>query len=420
MKITSVECTVLMVPDCNPDGCDSSQDTIVVQVHTDEGIVGIGEVDTNPWVAKAHIEAPGSHIMDLGFKKILLGQDPTEPLAIWDRLYTYTAMTGRRGAGICALGAVDMAIWDIYGKATGVPIWKLLGGARQQRITPYASLIPNGRTLPEYRGGLVQKLLWAREFGFRAAKLEVCVKGPYAHNRLNESDEAIVEVVAACREAVGPGMLLMVDVAYCWSEWKEALRVIRRLEPFDIFFVETPLPSDDLDGYGRLSEAAPIRIAAGEWLQTRFEFADLMDRGRVDVVQPDIGRVGGITEALRVVQMAQDRGKIVVPHCWKTGIGIAATAHVAFASPNCRFIEFLPAGVAESHLRRDLVAEELRIENGTIPLPERPGLGIELNEDAVSRLAEAANQYAGAESVAPAGGASRGQNARQMARHPKE
>jgi L-alanine-DL-glutamate epimerase-like enolase superfamily enzyme len=117
--------------------------------------------------------------------------------------------------------------------------------------------------------------------------------------------------------------------------------------------VETPLPSDDLDGYARLSDATSVRIAAGEWLNTRFEFADLMDRGKVDVVQPDVGRVGGLTEAVRVVEMAFDRGKLVVPHCWKTGIGVAATAHLAVASLNCRFIEFLPPALAESPLRRD-------------------------------------------------------------------
>lgn len=121
-------------------------------------------------------------------------------------------------------------------------------------------------------------------------------------------------------------MRLMVDVAYCWTGWNEALKVFRQLEEFDIFFVEKPLPSDDLAGYARLADATGIRIAAGEWLQTRFEFADLMDRGRVDVVQPDVGRVGGITEAMRIIDMAYDRGKLVVPHCWKTGIGFAATA----------------------------------------------------------------------------------------------
>ena len=204
-----------------------------------------------------------------------------------------------------------------------------------------------------------------------------------------------MDVVAACREAVGPEMRLMVDVAYCWSDWKDALRVLRQLERYDIFFVETPLLCDDLDGYGRLADSTAIRIAAGEWLQTRFEFADFMDRGHLDVVQPDIGRVGGITEAMRVVQMALDRGKIVVPHCWKTGIGVAATAHVAAASANCRFIEFLPAAVADSRLRQELVTEELRIEKGKIALPRLPGLGFELNPDAVAEFSKVARKRCG-------------------------
>ena len=199
-------------------------------------------------------------------------------------------------------------------------------------------------------------------------------------------------------------MQLMVDVAYCWSDWKEALRILRQIEKYDVFFVETPLPSDDLDGYARLADATAIRIAAGEWLQTRFEFADLIDRGRVDVVQPDIGRVGGITEAMRVVEIAFDRGRVVVPHCWKTGIGIAATAHVAAASPNCRFIEFLPAAVADSRLRRELVADELRIENGKISLPRLPGLGFELNRIAMTEFAEVANErYNGGKAVSSLG-----------------
>jgi len=310
-------------------------------------------------------------------------------------LFRRSGASARNGAAksICAIGAVDMAVWDVYGKACGEPVWRLLGGARRDYITPYASLLPSGRTLAAYRESLLAKVTWARDFGFSAAKLEVCIKGPYAHNRLSEGDEAIVELVAACREAVGPAMRLMVDVAYAWSDWKEALRVLRRLEDYDIFFAETPLPSDDLEGYARLSEASAIRIAAGEWLQTRFEFQDLMDRGKVDVVQPDIGRVGGITEAMRVVQMAIDRGNVVVPHCWKTGIGIAATAHVAAVSPNCRFIEFQPAAVAESQLRRELVVDELKIEGGRIGLPKRPGLGIELNPAAVTRFSEAAERF---------------------------
>jgi L-alanine-DL-glutamate epimerase-like enolase superfamily enzyme len=394
MTITDVTSTVLVVPDCNANACDSAQDTVLVEVHTDEGITGIGEADANPWVIKAIIEAPGSHIMSLGLKELIVAQDPTQPAAIWDRLYKFTAMTGRRGAGICAIGALDMAVWDLYGKATERPIWQLLGGAQKEFVTPYASLLPSGTTLEDYRRSLLEKARWARDFGFRAAKMEICIKGPYAHNLLREGDDAIVELVGLCREAVGPEMTMMVDVAYAWSDWKEALRVARRIEPFDIFFLETPLPSDDLEGYARLADATSIRIAAGEWLATRFEFEELMDRGRIDVAQPDIGRVGGFTEALRVAQMAQDRGKLIVPHCWKTGIGAAATAHFAAATSNCRFIEFLPPSVAESALRRDLVQEELQIADGKLELPRRPGLGIALNAAAVRRFAKGAKDYA--------------------------
>lgn len=262
-----------------------------------------------------------------------------------------------------------------------------MGGSSQDSLSPYASLIPEGRTLASQREDLLRKVNWAREFGFTAAKLETCVKGPYAHNCLHEGNEAIVEMVAACRELVGPKMTLMVDVAYCWSDWKEALSVIRQLEVYNIFFIETPLSSDDLNGYARLADATSIRIAAGEWLQTRYEFADLMDRARVDVVQTDVGRVGGITEAMRVVQMALDRGKIVIPHCWKTGISVAATAHVAAASPNCPFVENLPAEVAYSRLRRELVKEELTVKNGRMDLPRLPGLGVELRSEAKIKYA---------------------------------
>src|SRR5262249_50125873 len=133
---------------------------------------------------------------------------------------------------------------------------------------------------------------------------------------------------------------------------------------------------------------------AGEWLTTRFEFADLMDRGKIDVAQPDVGRVGGLTEAMRVVDMALDRGKLIVPHCWKTGIGVAATAHLAATSPNCPYIEFLPPSVAASTLRRELVTEELHLADGKLDLPEHPGLGIQLNASAAARFAESARRFA--------------------------
>lgn len=386
MKITDIECHVLLVPDLRKDATSSAQDDIVVLVHTDEGITGIGESDINPWIAKACIEAPGTHTMGLGLKEMLLGEDPLEPERLWEKLYTGSAMNGRRGAVICAMGALDMALWDICGKAAGKPCWQLMGEKAKDGITPYASLQPTGESFEQYKDSLVAWAVRARELGFKAGKMEVTLSGPYKHSGLNEPDERMTEVVAACRAAVGAEFVMMVDVQYTWSDVDVALRTLRDWQDLDVYFVETPLQIDDLRGYARLHEEASMPIAAGEWQTTRFEFADLMDIGQIDVAQPDVGRVGGPTEARRVCDMAAQRGRRIVPHCWNTGIGIAATAHLAAVTPHCPMIEFLPGDLCDSLLRKELVKDELEINDGQIALPQRAGFGVELNMDALRRF----------------------------------
>ena len=390
MRISRVDCDVLVVPDCDADYCDTAQDDAVVQVFTDTGLIGIGEVESNPWVIKSLIKSPSSNAYNRSLAELLVGESPADPEAVWNRLYRESFLVGRRGAGICALGALDMAVWDLCGKAAGQPIWRLLDSqAQRAAVTPYASLLPAGRTLQEYRDSLLAKTQWAAESGFKAVKLEILIRGPFAQYGLQESNDAIVDLVAAGREVVGSKIDLMVDVGYCWSDWREAAQVLRRLEKYNTFFIETPLLPDDIDGYARLAQATAIPIAAGELLQTRFEFAELMDRGAVQVVQPDVGRVGGITEAFRVAKMARERGKTIVPHCWKSGIGVAASAHLAAVSPNCPYFELLPAAIAESPLRRELVANEREPAGGELPVPNQPGLGVELNMTAFERFANA-------------------------------
>ena len=309
-----------------------------------------------------------------------------QPEAVWEKLYPrLSKMTGRRGALICALGAIDMALWDVRGKALGVPVSQLLGVESRKRVTPYASLLPTGRTLDQYAESLVAKALQAKVLGFRAVKLEVCINGPYSHNGLQASDDAIVAIVGECRRAVGPDLVLMVDVAYGWPDARTALDILERLAPHDLFFVETPIDVDDLDGYAFLHARSPIPIAAGEWQNTRFEFLDLADRGLVDVLQPDIGRVGGFTEALKVCRIAGDRGRLIVPHCWKSGIGIAASAPLAAACDLPVHIEFLPLELAESPLRRELLMQDLPVVDGMITVSDSPGLGIELNRDVLQK-----------------------------------
>jgi L-alanine-DL-glutamate epimerase-like enolase superfamily enzyme len=303
-------------------------------------------------------------------------------------MYSGSKMTGRRGAVICAMGALDMALWDLRGKAAGQPVYKLLGGSNDRPVVPYASLLPTGHTVDKQCQSLVDKVCIARTMGFKAAKLEVCINGPYSHEGLQADDQSIVDIVGACRKAVGPNFTLMVDVAYAWPSAKHALSVIEKLAEFDLFFVETPMDIDDLDGYAFLHKNSPIKIAAGEWQNTHWEFLDLADRGLLDVLQPDVGRVGGFTEARKVCRIAEERNRIIVPHCWKSAIGIAASAHMAATSPACRFIEFLPAELSESPLRRELVLDELQLVDGAVQLTDKPGLGIELNRDALERFAD--------------------------------
>lgn len=387
MKVIQIETHILAAPGVKGDANSSSQDNLVIVIHTDAGLTGIGETDTGPWLARAAIEAPSSHVMAQSIRELLIGQNPLDTAAIQHRLYTYTCMSGRRGAVICALGAIDMALWDIRGKAAGSPCWRMLGGAVQERITPYASLQPEGETAEAYRSYMVEWAAEARQRGFRAAKLECSLGGPYSHRGVMADETRLTEMVRACREALGPDFTLMVDVVYQWRDAKAAYRIMRQWEDLDLFFVETPLLVDNLDGYAWLAEHSPIRVAAGEWNNGRFEFMELIDRGRVDVVQPDVGRAGGLTETLRICHYAEDRGRLVVPHCWKTGIGIAASAHLAFAIPNCPYIEFLPAELCDSPLRRELVEDPLSLKDGYLLPPMKPGLGIELNPEALERYA---------------------------------
>ncbi len=392
MKITGVDCHVLLDPDFDIGATSSAQDDLVVEIHTDEGISGVGETDVNPWIARECIQAPGTHTMGQGLAEMLIGADPLQVEDLWERLYTGSAMNGRRGAVINAIGAIDIALHDLRGKALGKPCHELLGATVQTAVAPYASLQPEVSGFDAYRDSLVEWAVDARWRGFRAAKAEVTLSGPYAHVGLREPYERATEVIAAVRTAVGDDFVLMVDCQYAFPDADECLRVIRAWQDFDLFFVETPLPSDDLAGYARLASEQPIPIAAGEWLTTRFEFAQLIRDGRIRVAQPDIGRVGGLTEALRVSKLAQAADVMTVPHLWKTGISIAAAVHFAAVTSNCPYIEFLPAELSESPLRRELLTIEPVMESGEIAVSDVPGLGIELNRDALARFAEAARR----------------------------
>lgn len=385
MKISEVECYVLLAPDMSTSSTSSAQDSFIVLVHTDQGIVGVGELDVNPWIARACLEAPGTHTMGRGIREMLIGADPLSIAPLWERLYVGSAMNGRRGAVIHTIGAIEMALWDIRGKAENKPIFELLGGARQEAVVPYASLQPTGMGWEEYRNSLSAWAERAKALGFSAVKAEVTMNGPYAHDGMHEDYDKHTRVIEAVRKALGADITLMVDVQYMWPDAATALRTVRDWAEFDIFFLETPIWIDRLDEYARLHEQAPMRIAAGEWQATRFEFQELIERGKIDVAQPDIGRVGGFGEAVAVCDMAAEHGRLIVPHCWKTGVSVTATAHLAFATPHCRFIEYLPPDLCTSTLRKELAIDGFEFRDGLIRKPSKPGLGAELNLDALQR-----------------------------------
>lgn len=386
LRITGVECHVLLAPDYDVSFTSSAQDSLVVVISTDGGISGVGECDANPWMAKACIEAPGTHTMGLSIKDMLIGSDPFAIGDLWRRMYIGTAMNGRRGMVIHAVSAVEMALWDLCGKAVGKPVHALLGGKPRTHVTPYASLQPAGKRFEEYRDALCASAEKAKRLGFRAMKTEVTMNGPYAHGRMRESYDRHTEVLAAVRKTIGPDVTLMVDVQYLWEDAATCLSVVRDWAEFKPYFLETPLWSDNVREMAKLVEHAPMPIACGEWLATRFEFEELLDIGKVQVAQPDVGRVGGIGEAKIVCDMARDRGRTIVPHCWKTGISISATAHLAFVTDHCAFIEYLPPQLCHERLRRELAHEELQLlADGTIPLPVKPGLGVEVDWDIVKR-----------------------------------
>jgi L-alanine-DL-glutamate epimerase-like enolase superfamily enzyme len=330
--------------------------------------------------------------MGLGLRDMLLGADPLDVEGIWERLYAGSAMNGRRGAVIHALGALDIALHDLRGKALGQPCHRLLSDRDPRPVVPYASLQPEVGDFDSYLESIVGWAATAQASGFRAAKVEVTLSGPYAHRGLRESQSRATEVLSAVRGVVGQDFTLMCDVQYAFPDADACLEVISGWDEFNLFFLETPLRSDDLDGYARLAASAPMPIAAGEWLATRFECLDLMDRGRVGVIQPDIGRVGGLTEARRVADLAADRGVTVVPHLWKTGLSIAAAVHLAAVTPHCPYVEFLPAELSASPLRKKLVTGTPEMVNGVLSPSAAPGLGVELDSAALEGFAEAARR----------------------------
>jgi len=367
MTIIDVEAIILALPEIR-ERTDGSQDTLVVRVITDEGIIGIGEVDSSPWIIKSIIDAPKSHTLCRGLKEIVIGENPFHISQIWEKMYQGSIYYGRRGAAIQAMSGIDIALWDILGKKTGKPVYELLGGHYRSKIRAYASSL-FAETLKD-TGDLAKKYV---DQGFTAVK--------FGWEPLGRDPHYDVQLIRTIREAVGQNIDVMVDAGLAWDA-KTALQMAERFSEYDIFWLEEPLHPDDLDGYARLSQGTDVRIAAGEEESSRFSYINLMDRGKIDIVQIDAARCGGLTEAVRIAQLAADRHKPVVNHAFKTGILIAASLHFLAAVPNAFIFEYC---VSESQLRRELTKQQFPLKDGMVAVPDDPGLGIELNDEIISK-----------------------------------
>ena len=336
----------------------------LIAVSTDEGLTGLGSASTNDDLVKSALEV---------MKDLYLGENALEPERISEKLHQHTFWLGRGGSLTHTISGIDIALWDILGKATGQPLGRLLGGRHRERVKPYASLLMREpQELAEVLGA-------AKAQGFRAFKIGW---GPFG--RVNAAmDEAIVR---SAREAVGPESLLMVDAggsdAFWNNGYKWALRTAEMLAGYDVAWFEEPLVPDAIEDFIHLRRQSTVPISGGEVLTRRQSFYPWLTRGAFDIVQPDVTKVGGISEERRIGWMAQENGVRFIPHGWNTLIGLATDLHLSSAFSDTDLVEYLTGSPYVDEIGTEKWVLD---EDGMLPIPNGPGLGIELDPDALTK-----------------------------------
>ncbi|HEV8542580.1 MAG TPA: mandelate racemase/muconate lactonizing enzyme family protein [Verrucomicrobiae bacterium] len=379
MKITNVEAFVLESPYENrpPEGSDEAHGVkhcLLLKVSTDEGLVGWSDVETAPHVAAAMVNAPesGAGVFE-GLRALAVGEDPFEVERLWDKIYRGTIYYGRRGAAMQVLSGFDIACHDLMGKATGRPLHKLLGGARREKVRAYASTL--FRSTPD---AMRRACEFYVQRGFTAVKFGW---GVFGQNRKLD-----ITLVAAARETLGPDVTLLVDPGWMVSRSAaDAIDLCRALEPYNIFWLEDFLHPECYDGYAKVKAAGvKTRLAAGEQEATAWGFRELIQRGGLDVVQPDLSRCGGFTHARKIAWEAEYAGIDVCPHAWLTDLLTAASLHFNAVLPRALFLEY---NVCDNPMLRKIIRNPVQMDTyGFIPIPQGAGLGIEIDENTVRRL----------------------------------
>lgn len=370
MEITDVVVHTLSLPEVEAQRADGTQDAAIIEVTTDEGIVGVGEADSSPAVVEAVVNAPVSHDKSAGLKNVVVGRDPFDVEVLYDEMFDRSYFYGRKGAAVTAISGIDIALWDIMGKATGRPVHQLLGGKHRDSVRAYAStLFPSDPADTDHMRTAAKQALDA---GFTAIK--------YGWGGFGRDRRADDDLLGAARDVLGDGFDIMVDAGMVWGEDRGGARKrINELDrAHDLFWVEEPVYAHDFDGYRRLAEACETRIVGGEEEYTTHGFDEFIDRGRPDGVQPDVARSGGITQMEKIATLAGDAGIPLYPHGFSTDIVVAANLHLVAANRNAPLLEYC---VADSPLRWEVTEEEFPVEGGRVAIPDEPGLGITLDRD---------------------------------------
>jgi D-galactarolactone cycloisomerase len=338
----------------------------LIAVHTDAGVIGHGSVFTDGRLVAAALKV---------LEPLFAGENALEPERVSEKLHQNTFWMGRGGTLTHTISGIDIALWDILGKVTGQPVARLLGGTYRQRVQPYCSLLME---MPDRMREVVAEY---RERGFRAFKIGW---GPFGRALDAKLDEAIVR---AAREAAGDGARLFVDAGASDAYWphglKWAIRTAEMLKDYDIGWFEEALKPDAIDDFCHLRRVSPVPIAGGEVLTRRQSFLPWLSRGAFDIVQPDVTKVGGISEQRRIAWMAHDFGVKYIGHGWNTALGVAADLQLAAALPDVDLVEFIGGsayvdGITETPFALD--------GEGYLTIPSVPGLGVALDRDKLARV----------------------------------
>jgi L-alanine-DL-glutamate epimerase-like enolase superfamily enzyme len=367
MKITEIVCQVLRCESVEAKTA-SCQDVVLVRVRTDDGLEGIGEADSSPEVVKAIIDAPFSHNIACGLRQILIGENPLEAERLWQKMYRKTMYFGRTSVTVSAMAAVDMALWDLKGKVFGQPIHRLLGGAFHKEIPAYASIL-FGRD-GEQTADIGRRWI---EAGYRAVK--------FGWEPMGTSEAVDIDLVRGARKGLGDNATLLIDAGCVWDA-RTALRRAHKFADYDIEWLEEPLRQSDVEGYRWLRDRSPVPIAAGEGECGRDSFRPLIDQHALDVYQVDLSR-NGFTDAGYIRQRVEEIGARLCNHCYTSPLTVAASLHWL---STCRDAFIFEDCVEDVPMRNHLTHERVQADrDGLIRVPDRPGLGVTLDEEFVKR-----------------------------------